>query len=394
MELEFDKEIDAILRKAQPARGVLVGDDPPNKHLDADVIAAFAENALPEKAKLLYMEHFADCDRCRKLLSQTILMNTEAVSSVDETASSVVAAPVTEAAMPWYQGLFKTQNLALTMGGLVLVFTGVLGYVLLQRQNAATDSTVSQVTEPQSPQGGPYYSGESANAAANTATNSNAASVATNSISPNPNTAPYDAPTDQPTVAAAGRANTSSNTAITPVDRGDLLEDQKKAEKDDKTTDVGGAALAPPKAAAKPAADLPVNGRSMKELSLDGVSSADGKDQDVSKLKQTEDRRGRTRDLPAPASKVGPSRSGPLQNQSNQINNQAFEMPVKRIVSGKTFENRDGAWYDSAYHGQATTNVRRATDEFKKLDGGLRNIANTLGGTVVVVWKEKAYRIQ
>ena len=391
MEFEFDKEIDAILRKARPARGVLVGDDPaePKKHLDADVIAAFAENALPEKAKLLYIEHFADCDRCRKLLSQTILMNTEAASSVKE-AASVVAAPVGEVPVPWYQGWFKTQNLALTMGALVLVFTGVLGYIMLQNRNAATDATVSQVTEPQSPKGGPYYSGESA---ANTA--ANATNTVANSTAPNPNTAPYDAPTDQPSIASADKERTLSNTAGSPSDRLDSIEEQKKAEKNDKTTDVGGAAIAPPKAAAKPSADLPINGRELKDLSLDGVSSVAGKDEDRTKLKQTEDRRGETsRDLPAPASKVGPSRSGPL-NQSNQINNrQVYEMAVKRTVSGKTFENREGAWYDSAYHGQATINVRRGTDEYKKLDGGLRNIANTLGGTVVVVWKEKAYRIQ
>ena len=392
MELEFDKEIDAILRKAQPARGVLVGDDPPNKHLDADVIAAFVENALPEKAKLLYMEHFADCDRCRKLLSQTILMNTEAVSSVDE-AASVVAAPVTETSVPWYQGLFKTQNLALTMGGLVLVFTGVLGYMLLQKQNAETNTSVSQVTEPESKQSGPFYTGESANAA-NTATNSNAASTAANSIAPNPDTAPYDAPTDQSSTASADRERTLSNTATIPSDRGDSLE-EKKAEKDDKTAAVGGA-MAP---AAKPAApspkELPINGRNTTDtIVTDGVTVLSGKDEDRAKLKQTENGR-EIRDLPAPASKVGPSRSGPLQNQSNQINNrQVYEMPVKRTVGGKTFENREGAWYDSAYHGQATTNVRRGTDEYKKLDSGLRNIANTLGGTVVVVWKEKAYRIQ
>src|SRR5580765_4565321 len=186
MELEFDKEIDAILRKARAQRGVLVGDDPPTKHLDADVIAAFAEDALPEKAKLLYMEHLADCDRCRKLLSQTILMNTEAASSVTE-AASVIAATGAEASVPWYQKLFKTQNLALTMGALIVVFTGVLGYIMLQNQNAATETSVSQVTKPQSAKGGPYYNGESANAAANTAPNSNAASTVSNSTVPNPN---------------------------------------------------------------------------------------------------------------------------------------------------------------------------------------------------------------
>ena len=69
-------------------------------------------------------------------------------------------------------------------------------------------------------------------------------------------------------------------------------------------------------------------------------------------------------------------------------------MPVTRLVGGKRFDNRNGVWYDSAYRGQATINLRRASDEYKKIDKGVRNIADTLGGTVVVVWKDKAYRIQ
>ena len=80
--------------------------------------------------------------------------------------------------------------------------------------------------------------------------------------------------------------------------------------------------------------------------------------------------------------------------KSNQSNNQGYEMSVTRLVGGRTFNNRNGAWYDSAYHGQGTTDIRRGTEEFRKLDGGLRSIASKLGGVVVVVWKDKAYRIQ
>ena len=88
------------------------------------------------------------------------------------------------------------------------------------------------------------------------------------------------------------------------------------------------------------------------------------------------------------------SRSGPVQNQQNQVNTQTFEMPVTRSAGGKTFNNRERVWYDSTYSGQATTNVRRGSTEFQKLDAGLRSIAGNIGGTVVVVWKGKAYRIQ
>jgi len=65
-----------------------------------------------------------------------------------------------------------------------------------------------------------------------------------------------------------------------------------------------------------------------------------------------------------------------------------------RTVNGRTFTKKDGVWYDADYHGQSTINVRRGSDAYKKLEGGLRNIADSLGGTLVTVWKGKAYRIQ
>ncbi len=51
-------------------------------------------------------------------------------------------------------------------------------------------------------------------------------------------------------------------------------------------------------------------------------------------------------------------------------------------------------WIDSTYKGQSTTNISRGTNEYKKLDFGLRSIVENLGGTVIVVWKEKVYRVQ
>ena len=61
---DFDKEIDAILRKARGGESVILN----NSHLDADEISAFAENALPDAARMRFTAHFADCGRCRKIL--------------------------------------------------------------------------------------------------------------------------------------------------------------------------------------------------------------------------------------------------------------------------------------------------------------------------------------
>ncbi|MDH3529515.1 MAG: hypothetical protein OEQ28_08110, partial [Acidobacteriota bacterium] len=68
--------------------------------------------------------------------------------------------------------------------------------------------------------------------------------------------------------------------------------------------------------------------------------------------------------------------------------------PVSRTISGKTFTRRNGTWFDSAYKNQATKTIRRGTTEFQALDAGVRSIADQLSGTVVVVWKAKALKIQ
>ncbi|MEO7673138.1 MAG: hypothetical protein ABIU09_03550, partial [Pyrinomonadaceae bacterium] len=65
----------------------------------------------------------------------------------------------------------------------------------------------------------------------------------------------------------------------------------------------------------------------------------------------------------------------------------------RRTVSGRSFELKQGVWYDSTYRGQGTTNIRRGTEQYKKIGGGLRAIGEGISGTVVTVWNGKAYRI-
>ncbi|MDI1242713.1 MAG: hypothetical protein PSX80_12425, partial [bacterium] len=88
----------------------------------------------------------------------------------------------------------------------------------------------------------------------------------------------------------------------------------------------------------------------------------------------------------------GPSRDN-AQNFPNRANNTS-ELFEERRVSGKGFQRRNNVWYDNSYRSGATTNIRRGTEEYRKLDSGLRSIAESLNGVVVVVWSGKAYRIQ
>ncbi|MEP6903348.1 MAG: hypothetical protein ABJA66_16590 [Actinomycetota bacterium] len=74
--------------------------------------------------------------------------------------------------------------------------------------------------------------------------------------------------------------------------------------------------------------------------------------------------------------------------------NQKSLSGAMRSVGGKTFNNVGGIWFDSAYSNQKQKTVNRGTSDYQKLDSGLRSIAGQFSGTVILVWKSKAYRIQ
>ena len=374
MELEFDKEIDAILRKGRSGQVAAVKAATAS-HLDADSISAFAENALPPRAKLLYMEHFADCDRCRKDLSQVVRMNSAAVAA-DGTAVSSVAATAADPAASWLSKLFRTPNLAMAMGALILTFGGVLGYLVIQNRNNAGNSTISQVTEQEQNKGGPYVNGDAA------AVSNSANTIAANSTPP-------AAPT-MPAAAANTAANsTGSGTGSATGSK----QPESTYSMDGTTTDISKSGEV------APAAPVTVNKPAAVEEPKDSDDKAKERSVDEKRARNESDDRASRDSSPGAPKKTdtGATRSGPtnVQNQ-NQTQNQILGGAVSatRSSGGRNFESRNGVWYDSAYKGQSTTSVKRGTEKYIRLDSGLRSIADSLGGTVVIVWKDKAYRIQ
>ena len=376
MELNFDKEMDALLRKARSGTSVAA---PKGGHLDADAIAAFAEGAIPDALRRTYTAHFADCNECRKALSYVALLN--APLSMEAVAAPVprAAAPWPPNAVPWYRSLFRTPGLAAAMGLLVLAFGAGLVYLVTQR-GANTSSTVAMDQNKPAASSAPY-TGIDANSNANAtatisdASSSNAANntVAKSATNSSSNSTTTKTATNEPDASATGYAGG--------------------------TAPSGTATVQQPVAAAPPAdsvAGRDTGGKPTEDKPKTSTEARKDRDEDQ---KETARSRALSDDGLARGEIMtrkavgGPQRSGPVQNQvQNNVAN--GEMPVTRKVGGKTFHNSGGAWYDSAYHGQSTTNVHRGTDDFKKLDGSLRSVANDLGGVVVVVWKDKAYRIQ
>ena len=393
MELEFDKEIDALMRGG----GVSVGGSPEGGHLDADQISAFAENAMPERSRALYLGHFADCDRCRKILSNLIALNAEA-----EPEKAAVAVPVSAPSAietPWYRKLFLYPNLAYVMGGRVLVVGGLIGLSVFQSSLGDGSISVSQVGESESMRGpmAPTEPGFAANANAS----SNMANTMSNTTVSTANSNASVAMQQQSTANAASNpvgnatrpADEVATAAPAPSSSNVTMADAPAAKPIQPT-----AAPPPPpmaESAAKEAELAKEDDAKAKMVAKDNekkISARNAKKQEGFSKDGVD-----TQSVPrTQAGGVAKPTPGPTRDMQQNFPNRAdntYEMRSRR-VAGKDFQFRDGAWYDTTYKGQQTTNVRRGTDEYRKLDGGIRSIAENLSGVVVVVSGGKAYRIQ
>ena len=396
MELDFDKEINALLRQAARS-GEFVSTIEQN-HLDADEISAFAENALPEKTRNVYVKHFADCDRCRTILSNTILLNSEAEILP---ASNFVADAKTEIVqmnIPWYRKLFLMPNLAYTMGALVLVFGGMFGFLVLQNLTKNRASEVSQINTDKAETHGPSASNEgvfyNSNAAATTSNSmANAANTSVANTSVNPLTAVTNSAVSA--TPAESKNNLSAplnNPAKEPVspDSNDTKTGSENSLSDRERND-------------KQVSELPVNGRSVNEFK---VKPADDK-------KAKEEVMSRAAPAPKPVQPPPPSGGAILQSEAEKddtllakksARRDASSSENRRQIAGKTFNRVSGVWIDSAYNNYGsqmgnlalppTRTIRRGSGEYKKLDKQVRIIAESLDGAVIIVWKDGAYRIQ
>ena len=430
MEFEFDKEIDSLLRQAA-REGEFAFSNPQSAiqtpqliHLDADEISAFAENALPQKARLNAMEHLAECMRCRKILADVISFNAEASSEIIHAIvepKTIIALPK----IPWYRQLFAFPNLAYTMGAMALLLCGVLGYVVFQSVSQSSNSSVAQMDKSvqDRPQGAKGASSEGDSSSA-TYSNSNASAANTSAPAPSISTSTNSAntATNSPGVYATPMppTSTASNSVATGPNFADgngsgLAEKSKPDAPKDLKTEEPVTSTDSAKKEAKPELKSDAD-----EVTKSGNTSADGQDRGRAS-KQTELSQNTPAPVPPPATRQQNSIQYPdstnIQNRSNtggaareeserrddQPKNKT--MPKKsaperdkyedsKSVSGKTFRSVNGIWTDTAYTGGSTKNVKRTSDDYKKLDSGLRSIADNLGGTVIIVWSGKNYKIQ
>ncbi len=379
MELNFDKEMDALLRQA--ARSGEIVSTNAQSHLDADEIAAFAENALPEKTRGVYIKHFADCDRCRTILSNTILLNSEAEIETASSTVSAVETEVVETKIPWYRKMFLMPSLAYTMGALVLVFGGIFGFLVLQNLNQTGEFNMARSAANRSAESGPNavedetFSAPGESNMANTMTNTSAV------------------PANSMTAANANSSVSTSNSAVNAqTDRDEKLRDSKNEtatgrKENDLQTD--GASIAQNRAMAKTAEEksADVMGETAEREDRPKITAATP----VSPAAQT---------VPAPP--PPPAKDDAETSDMAKAKRSAKREETTKQIGGKTFNRVGGVWIDSAYNRSRGANlslpptrtIRRGSSEYRKLDKQVRIIAESLEGAVIIVWKNEAYRIQ
>lgn len=403
MEVDFDKQIDTILRDL--AKGKTLAESPPVSHLDADELSAFAENALPPKARLRAMEHLADCQNCRKFLSTFALLSEEIESEVVQEAAKTIAA-IPE--IPWYRKLFAFPAISYAMGAMALLLVGTIGFLVLQNSQDTANSVAknepvaekvkgpSGVSSDGEAPSSDVYSANAANAASNTAipaaniasSSANSATVSNSAVSsantvtdsePKPTAAPL--PVGSPTPSAPTSADKSTGSADRDASKDDAIA-AKGGEKESKS--------------ANEVASAPITEKQTMDDNLSQRAETT-QNRAVQNQIMTPDGGETRRSVPSapPMAKKVPAREDINSGGEGARMNKSEPKPSStRTVAGKTFSNEKGIWTDSSYRGGSTINVKRGTDEYKKLDSGLRSTADYLGGTVIIVWKDKNYKIQ
>jgi hypothetical protein len=385
-------------------------------HLDADELNAYAEGALPENARSRYFAHLADCDTCRKLVTDLTL----AASLAGEGKARVAATDVSPSRSwrDWLASIFSIPVLRYGVPALALFAIIVVAIVATRTQREA--SFVAQNDK-----------GEKSYLPSATANNGSPAQTTTTDTSAeNHSNSNAVLPTEdqtqmQPGVAAtptpAKSGSIEKNVPSAPVIAEDKPAQPPFSSANDVLRESEGPSkqiqelpsipmVQPPAPAESSSTTEAAANRDRRESQR--KAKAAGKDDDqievapntaggsVSTKPESDEARpatGRasaTREIQSlPSTRKSPAAP---KSEAVDLSAQKERSEETRSVGGRKFRKQGGAWVDTAYKSsRPTTSVARGSEQYRALvadEPGLRTIAQQLGGEVIVVWKSRAYR--
>lgn len=404
MASEFDNEMDFLLRQAAQRTDFAPDSRGESAHLDADELSAFAENALPQSARPALVSHLSDCNSCRQILSNLILLNERALeetAAITESEKNLIA--VKPSWLNSFKKIFAFPTLGYATAALAVLLVGSFAFVALRgiqkndsvsvarlelEQNetqeakkrasvhapaAAKDEQVEPKQEEQVPAATPDSNMETlVESSTPTPTENEAKSLPPSlraTLGNSRNTASSNlAAAQRNEVSAANSSNLNS------LDNTSATERQLPAP-------VAGAITQPATSAGETARAAAPKPQEKAKTELRELA----KDQEAEMYDDKSDLAG---NAPLRAKRRAASASATSDEMNRKV------VIETRAVGSKTFQKVGGVWFDSAYSSQNATSITRNSDEYKKLDSGLRSIAENLSGEIIVVWQGKAYRIR
>ena len=398
-----DKDMDVLIERY--VKGA--AKSTPFEHPDADELNAFAEGALPPAARQRYLSHFADCDDCRKLLSQLAVTTGAGVE-----ARIPASEPVAEL---WWRKLSAVFALpTLRYGAFAVVLLAVVGIAfLVWRPPAQRNAEMIAQNQPQTdpveavkPATSPVpevLREEGTQRYANTATAQPTVPPASDqnrtgltTLSPPPPPKPVDAVAAKETasvVAGAGRADDAPRAQSSPSYAPAPPSDTFRYESRGRESPSPGGPRRNESYDKSKAVDRARSGDFSKARDEDSTGAAASQPASENKLEDAKRERTASQVATVSPKSVGELRMEARKSEGARAASE--EAPETRSIGGRKFKRQGNAWVDSKLKSSMSIrNVARGSEEYDKLDSGLRSISNQLGGEIVVVWKGKAYRIK
>ncbi len=365
------------------------------EHLDADELNSYAEGLVPEMARAKFTEHLADCVACRNVVVSLtralgptpppIKSEVERGHSFWDKLSALLSLPVLRFGVP---------ALALT----AIISIGFFAWrkdpqtdLVAQHQPRAvieparnTDDSAGKVTE--QPQ---------------TNTSAGLTPVPTpKAPAPIVSATDTDGPLAQPKTEQSPSDSVSSvkpfsKDATAPPPPPAPAEVSSKAAGVDSFSERKIGALS-----SKPASagEVQKSADKKQEQVNENVAQARARDENnfERQAEREDDNRAYTANAPA-----GPRRAEGMANTrggyGRKNKRDTTDDDETRSVAGRSFRRQGSLWVDTAYASQATINVRRGSEQFRALvadEPAIRDVANSLSGEIILVWKGKTYRIR
>jgi len=362
-------------------------------------LSAFAEDALPQPIRLNIVSHLADCNSCRQILSNLILLNEaaqEEAATIAEPEKNIVATKPSW--LDSFKKFFAFPTLGYATAALSVLLISSFAFIALRGTQEKDSASVVQVEPEQTQTQAKQRPAAPPQTAAKDEENELKQAEDIPVEMPNTNTEMLAASTPTPSenevdnlppsVRATRGINRSSPSANAPPAR-----DEVSAANSSNLN--SGSNISAPEL--QPAA--PMAGAAAKSVTRENeIARAAPKPEEKAKA---ELRKRTTKDQEVEAddksdlAEIAPQvseRQAAASSASGRMNKRV--VVETRTVGGKTFQKVGVVWFDSAYNSQNATSISRGSNEYKKLDSGLRSIAENLSGEIMVVWQGKAYRIR